>query len=33
MSNLHLQPDFEELAQVQGELSQIQSQLAAIDEN
>ncbi len=33
MSNLHLQPDFEELAQVQGELSQIQSQLAAVDEN
>ncbi|BAZ85450.1 DEAD/DEAH box helicase [Dolichospermum compactum] len=33
MSNLHLQPDFEELEQVQGELSQIKSQLAAIDEN
>ena len=33
MSNLHLQPDFEELAQFKAELSQIQSQLAAIDEN
>ncbi len=33
MSNLHLQPDFEELAQFQAELSQIQSQLAAIDES
>ncbi|MTJ48608.1 RNA helicase [Dolichospermum sp. UHCC 0259] len=33
MSNLHLQPNFEELAQVQGELSQIQSQLAEIDES
>jgi superfamily II RNA helicase len=33
MSNLHLQPDFEELGQFQSELSQIQSQLAAIDES
>ncbi|MTJ06445.1 RNA helicase [Anabaena sp. UHCC 0204] len=33
MSNLHLQPDFEEIAQVQGELSQIQAQLSTIDEN
>ncbi|MBD2142297.1 RNA helicase [Anabaena sp. FACHB-1250] len=33
MSNLHLQPDFEELAQFKAELGQIQRQLAAIDEN
>ncbi len=33
MSNLHLQPDYEEMAQFQGELAQIQAQLAAIDEN
>ncbi|MDB9487599.1 RNA helicase [Dolichospermum circinale CS-537/01] len=33
MSNLHLQPDFEELGQFKDELAQIQRQLAAIDEN
>ena len=33
MSNLHLQPDFEELGQFKAELGQIQGQLAAIDEN
>lgn len=33
MSNLHLQPDFEELGQFKAELAQIQRQLAAIDEN
>ena len=33
MSNLHLQPEFEELGQFKAELAQIQRQLAAIDEN
>ncbi|MFM5890331.1 MAG: DEAD/DEAH box helicase [Dolichospermum sp.] len=33
MSNLYLQPDFQELGEFKAELGQIQRQLAAIDEN